>query len=323
MTPAITVIIPTKDRLGMLRRAVATALAQEDVAVAVVVVDDGSRDGTGAWLGQLDDERVSALRNETPGGSSAARNRGLATVSTEWVAFLDDDDLWAPDNLAAQIAAAEDRRAVFACASAVVLSADLEPLRILWATDPDELPDRLWATNVVGGPSRMVARTDAARAVGGFDERLAVMADWEFYIRLAQRGPAAVVVEPLVAVVQHADNMQVTRVDAILEEIDYVDRKHAELRAIAEIEYGSPQLWRWVANQYRRAGRRGEAAKMYWRIARRYHLRRDAARAVGVFLGERVMSLVGRGTRPDYVPDWISRPAVPTPTALRERSTPS
>ena len=101
------VVIPTRDRRDLLAATLDSVLAQRDVQVEVVVVDDGSRDGTADWLRSLDDPRVRVLRNETAIGTGAARNRGLHEVTADLVAFVDDDDLWAPDKLARQVAAIE------------------------------------------------------------------------------------------------------------------------------------------------------------------------------------------------------------------------
>ena len=65
----------------------------------MVVVDDGSRDGTAAALEALGDPRVTVLRNESSRGVANARNRGIERAAHPWIAFLDDDDRWSPDKL--------------------------------------------------------------------------------------------------------------------------------------------------------------------------------------------------------------------------------
>lgn len=101
--PDITVIIPTHDRLDFLQRAVASCLdGHEGVEVEVVVVDDGSVDGTRDWLGALEDPRVRSFFQEHRGGQ-AARNRGMDAARGRFVKFLDDDDWLAPDALAREL----------------------------------------------------------------------------------------------------------------------------------------------------------------------------------------------------------------------------
>jgi glycosyltransferase involved in cell wall biosynthesis len=95
--PAITVVIPTRDRSLLVRRALATVARQTYAAADVVVVDDGSTDDTAEVVSQLG----GGVRLVDGGGRgvSAARNAGVAAARTEWVAFLDSDDLWHEDHL--------------------------------------------------------------------------------------------------------------------------------------------------------------------------------------------------------------------------------
>src|SRR5918994_6933731 len=95
--PRVSVVIPTRNRRELLLRTLASVLAQENVDIAVVVVDEASSDGTGDALTSLAEPRVSVVRHATPLGVAAARNAGLEHVDTDWVAFVDDDDVWAPD----------------------------------------------------------------------------------------------------------------------------------------------------------------------------------------------------------------------------------
>src|SRR5271166_3123369 len=94
MIPEVSVIIPTYNRRPMVREAVASVLAQRDADFELMVVDDGSTDGTYEMLADLD--RVTVERSARR-GPAAARNRGVALASAPLIAFLDSDDLWAPD----------------------------------------------------------------------------------------------------------------------------------------------------------------------------------------------------------------------------------
>ena len=95
--PEVSVVVPTRDRWELLSTcALPSATCQEGVAIEVIVVDDGSSDGTAAGLAALDDPRVLTVRHDRPRGVSAARNSGIRAARGTWLAFLDDDDLWAP-----------------------------------------------------------------------------------------------------------------------------------------------------------------------------------------------------------------------------------
>ncbi|MDQ1530881.1 MAG: hypothetical protein QOE37_986, partial [Microbacteriaceae bacterium] len=134
----VTVVIPTRDRKGLLLRTLRSVLAQQGVEVTVVVVDDGSSDGTPAAIAALGDDRVRVIGN--PGrGVARARNTGLAAAETPWVAFLDDDDIWSPQKLRAQLdALAATPGAEWACTGAAGI--DDRSRVIFWSAPPRE-PD--------------------------------------------------------------------------------------------------------------------------------------------------------------------------------------
>lgn len=102
-------------------------MAQEGVDFDVVIVDEGSTDETPEMLRLLPRERVHVLRPDQAKGVSAARNAGIAAATGEWVAFVDDDDIWAPTRLSAQLAAARKAPgAGWVCCGAVVVDARLQ-----------------------------------------------------------------------------------------------------------------------------------------------------------------------------------------------------
>ena len=99
MRPDVTVVIPTRNRWSLLRRTLGGALRQEDVDVKVIVVDAASTDATALELARLTDGRVRVFRNKEWRGVAAARNLAITQAAGTWMAFLDDDDLWAPRKL--------------------------------------------------------------------------------------------------------------------------------------------------------------------------------------------------------------------------------
>jgi glycosyltransferase involved in cell wall biosynthesis len=95
--PAITVVIPTRNRSTLVCRALSSVARQSYAAADVIVVDDGSTDDTVSAIHRLG---VTARIIDGGGrGASAARNAGVAAAQTEWIAFLDSDDLWSEDHL--------------------------------------------------------------------------------------------------------------------------------------------------------------------------------------------------------------------------------
>jgi len=98
----VTIIIPTYNRLELLKRSVKSVLEQSYEDFTLIVVDDGSTDETQEYLKKLTDPRITVMSQKNL-GVSAARNAGIMGASTEWIAFLDSDDEWLPHKLKTQI----------------------------------------------------------------------------------------------------------------------------------------------------------------------------------------------------------------------------
>ena len=152
------------------------------------------------------------IRHQRPQGVSAARNRGVAEAGGRWVAFLDDDDVWAPEKLASQLAAAERDDRAWAVTGAVSVD---DGLRVL-AGEPPLAPERIVAdldryNSVPAGASNVLVRTELLAVTGGFDPRLRHMADWDLWIRLGRAGLPATVQRPLLAYRLHRANRRWTR----------------------------------------------------------------------------------------------------------------
>jgi glycosyltransferase involved in cell wall biosynthesis len=198
--PDISVVLATYNRRHVLPRAIASVLAQDGVRFELIVVDDASRDGTPAYLATLEDSRIRVIANARNAGPSAARNRGLEAARAGIVAFLDSDDAYRAQRLAAPLAAfAADAGLVCTLSSAVkhdrkgardarVPAVKLAAPAFEWALICDLIP--VEATSIT-------VRRDAARAAGGFCERLRLTEDREFLIRLARHGGAQLLAELL------------------------------------------------------------------------------------------------------------------------------
>ncbi|HVJ02719.1 MAG TPA: glycosyltransferase family 2 protein [Sphingomonas sp.] len=97
--PLFTVVIPTFNRRDAVVEAVRSALGQSVADIEVIVVDDGSTDGTPSAIAAIGDERIHVIVQDNA-GAAAARNRGVAYARGRYVAFLDSDDRFLPDHLA-------------------------------------------------------------------------------------------------------------------------------------------------------------------------------------------------------------------------------
>jgi len=124
----VSVVIPTHNRARLLPLTLFSVLRQQEVDLQVLVVDDGSTEDLRGVVGELNDPRVRLLRHESPQGVSVARNRGVAEAVGRWVAFVDDDDLWAANKLVMQVRAAEQAGRGWAYTGSVNVSEDLRLL---------------------------------------------------------------------------------------------------------------------------------------------------------------------------------------------------
>jgi glycosyltransferase involved in cell wall biosynthesis len=317
--PEVSVVIPTRSRWHLLSTAaLPSALEQESVQVEVIVVDDGSQDETPARLAELADPRVTVIRHDSSRGVAVARNVGIRAARGRWISFLDDDDLWSPHKLRAQVDSAEAAAAVFAYSAGAGLDAARTFLFAVAPPDTKTVTRQLLRWNVIWcGCSNVMARRDVVQELGGFDERLVQLADWDLWIRLALAGPAAATSEVLVGYVMHDESMLLTDRRDVLPEMDYLVAKHEAAAREHGVEPDQALFTRWVARGHRRAGRKTDAARTYLRGALRYGDIGAIPRAALSFAPERIVDVsrwLGGVERRSALkkervpePDWVGR----------------
>jgi glycosyltransferase involved in cell wall biosynthesis len=268
-SPHVSVIVPTRNRRRMLELAIGSAFAQRDVAVEVIVVDEASEDGTADYLRGLEDPRLTVVRHDAPQGVARARNAGLERAETPWVAFLDDDDVWSPLKLAAQLTVLEERGPrAWSYVGAVVIDGSLRIVGTERLQADVELADLLFAYNAIpGGGSGVVAGAELLRSLGGFDPKLRVVADWDMWIRLALAAPAAPVDRPLVGYLRHPEAMS-RDVASLRVELEHVAEKHRRAREERGLAFPWDRWLIWTALMLRRSGRRWEPARIYASLSR-------------------------------------------------------
>jgi glycosyltransferase involved in cell wall biosynthesis len=192
-----TAIIPVYNGERFVAEAVETVLAQT-ASTACVVVDDGSTDSTAEIVGRFGDA-VTLLRQDNR-GVSAARNAGARAAETPFIGFLDADDRWAPDKIARQLDALDRTGATMALCGLVMIDEDGRPTgRAMAAPDDPRLLRRMVMFDGIEVPScssTMLIARDAFDALGGFDERLGMSADWMFLARYLVRFGAPTPVRP-------------------------------------------------------------------------------------------------------------------------------
>lgn len=198
--PAVSVILPTHNRLELFKRALASVLGQSLQDIEVLVIDNACNDGTSEFLAAHHDPRIRVIRLEQKVGASAARNSALRLARAEMLSFQDDDDAWLPTKLEHQmrhLRAAGDK--VGLCLAGYV------------RLTPDGTQDRyhpryghidfagthgMLGINAIATPAWLVRRELVERA-GGFDEAMPARNDWELALRLSDLCEFTHIPEPL------------------------------------------------------------------------------------------------------------------------------
>lgn len=213
MTDSIQVsaIIPTFNRRELVSRAIRSVLAQTRRVDEIVVVDDGSTDGTGDMLRELFGDRVRHVR-QVNAGVSAARNHGMAIAKGRYFAFLDSDDEWLPDKTARQFDWLQSHpdAGMVLCDVARV---DAQHREIDVFHRRDVIREDGWVLrwilhNPALVPASVMMRREVFDDVGGFDESLRTAEDIEYHLRVARRWQVGVVDQVLVRALRgHEDGL--------------------------------------------------------------------------------------------------------------------
>jgi glycosyltransferase involved in cell wall biosynthesis len=185
----IGIVVPAYNAAPWVGDAIASVIAQTFPDWRMVVVDDGSTDPTGDVVADFPDTRVRLVR-QANAGVSAARNRGMAELcggSGDALIFLDADDWLAPDALSRLAAALDASPSAVAAAGPFAFAGSVG----VRCPPSGDLVERLLVGNLFANGGHLLLRWAAVRAIGGFSAGLTYGEDWEFWTRLALRGPFA------------------------------------------------------------------------------------------------------------------------------------
>jgi glycosyltransferase involved in cell wall biosynthesis len=207
--PAVSIVLPTYDRLQFLPAAIESVEAQSFRDWELIVADDGSGEETREYLQSIAGrERTKVLSLAHSGNPGEVRNRALAIARGEYVAFLDSDDVWMPDKLEIQLGALRARpdrqwsyTALRRIDDAGNTMAD-EPMRLWRSYEGFIFEELLTMRAVIAMPTVMVKR-ELLQSVGGFDPRQDLYEDYDLWLRLVLRSDVGVLDEPLACVRNH------------------------------------------------------------------------------------------------------------------------
>lgn len=196
-SPLVSVVIPTYNRWPMIEEAVGSVFAQSYPNFEIILIDDGSTDGTAGLL-RLRDRRL-RIHSQPKLGVAAARNAGAALARGKYLAFLDSDDLWRQEKLARQVALMEHTTAVDICQTEEI-----------WLRNGVRVNPRLRHKKPSGdifrrsldlcliSPSAVMMTVELFFRAGRFDETFPVCEDYDLWLRIAVEHPVALISAPMV-----------------------------------------------------------------------------------------------------------------------------
>lgn len=189
--PAISVVLPVHNRASVVGDAVRSVLAQQFHDFELIVIDDGSTDGTAETIGAFDDPRVRFIRLPENLGGNAARNKGIDVARAPLIAFLDSDDAYLPHKLGFTVRYFADRPEVDVLLDSFIkLYPDRDRAEIALRNpvldDNEQILGALFNRRLWKATPGIAVRREAAIRVGLFDESLRRRQDFDFILRLAK-----------------------------------------------------------------------------------------------------------------------------------------
>lgn len=196
----VSVYIPTKNRLSLLQRALSSVANQTYPNIEIIVADDGSTDGTHTFLQKLlegrsqsgklssfvEDDRIQVILSNESKGACHARNQAIAHAKGFYITGLDDDDELLPEHIQ-MLSAAYEEREVSCVASSHIMRYSEGDCKTQFGVGKLSL-DALLHSNLIG--NQVFTETEYLRAIGGFDESMVALQDYDTWIRLISKyGP--------------------------------------------------------------------------------------------------------------------------------------
>lgn len=228
----ISVVIPTHRRAQLLKLAIESVLNQTYPPVEILVVDDSDCNQTQDLVRQYDSSMIRYVANYNAHGASSSRNIGIKEANGDYVAFLDDDDIWYPSKLEKQVGliTKSNLDAVFSR-----LEIKYEGTNLSYSTNssmPNNPLQKICIENFIGATISAVVKRDMLLSVNGFDESFPAREEYDLWIRLIAAGARiGIVEEPLAVSYRSLQNRK--RISASIANyecaIDMLNQKHSDL----------------------------------------------------------------------------------------------
>lgn len=238
--PKVSVIIATHNRAELLRRAIASVLAQTFQDFEIIVADDASQDRTGEVVSSLGEPRLKYLRHEENLGVANARNSAIRIASGAYLAFLDDDDEWLPGKLECQLAVLEKAAASVGAIYSGYQEVDRVTGQILAEVLPShrgKIFDTILRQDFLAPTSTILVRAECFERLGGFDAAISYGEDFDMWLRIAGDYDFEFVPRPLAKIQLHESGLTqnygaiIAGTEAILEKYREFFRKHVGIHS--------------------------------------------------------------------------------------------
>jgi len=253
--PKVSVIIPTYNRAKLLPAAIQSALDQTFQDLEIIVVDDASPDNTADVVAGFKDSRIRYVRHSANKGEAGTRNTGLRHVSGDFIAFLDDDDLWLPEKLEKQMRLLESSPPRVGAVYCGFTRVERSTGNVIGETKPEKrgdiFRDMVLENCVVGGGSTVLLRKRCLGEVGEFDEEIPFGPDYDMWIRVSQKFQFDFINEPLMIYHEHTDRMS-TNYPLMIAGLEAQLRKYGHLFAGNRRSYS--EKYRSLGSHYLRIG---------------------------------------------------------------------
>lgn len=228
----VSVIIPTFNRRELLESAIQSVLNQTYSNLEVLVIDDCSNDDTSNYINSIEDTRVQYYRNRKTLFAPQCRNVGILKAKGEFIAFLDDDDIWLPNKLEHQIPLFEDNSVGLVYSS---ISLFYEDYNISYDTTPQKegrIYKDMLIKNYIGGTVSVVIRKKSLEALNTeemFDLNFPAREEYDLWIRLSKTCKVKYVSEPLVVAYYRNNISRIsTNVNNYIQAIEILNNKYSE-----------------------------------------------------------------------------------------------
>jgi glycosyltransferase involved in cell wall biosynthesis len=301
-SPSVGVVVPTHGRPALLRETLRAILDQDaPIGLDVVVVFDRTEPDQSLVELSSGARRVRVLVNDRTPGLAGNRNTGILALDTDWVAFCDDDDVWAPDKLRLQLERVRQRPATDVVTTSIRVAYEGTFVDRLAEQDEIHHVDLLRSRMAMLHSSTLLLRRSALLGpIGLVDEHIpgSQNEDWDLLLRAAARQPIAHVDRPLVTVRWGRTSYFSRRFETLVQSLEYMLERHP---GIAEDDRGAARVFGQLAFGSAALGDRRSALRWAGRALHRRWAEPRAVLAVAVAAGvvtpERVLSVLNRRGR--------------------------